>query len=103
MKIRLAQYALPSLLFLLAIPAALAANADKGAQVAQQWCANCHLIGGPTAGSMQQGPPSFRDIGSRLTGSQLRTFLTHPHGAMPDLSLTRAEIEDLVAYIERLR
>jgi hypothetical protein len=29
--------------------------------------------------------------------------LSHPHGAMPDLSLPRAEIDDLVGYIETLR
>jgi cytochrome c len=33
----------------------------------------------------------------------LRAFLSHPHGAMPDLSLTRAEIDDLVGYIETFR
>jgi mono/diheme cytochrome c family protein len=50
---------------------------------------------------VQQGPPSFRSIG--LTGDQLRTFLTHPHGAMPDFALSRVEIDDVIAYIETLR
>jgi cytochrome c len=49
------------------------------------------------------GPPSFRTIAGARTADQLRTFLSHPHGAMPDLSLTRAEIDDLVGYIESLR
>jgi cytochrome c len=52
-------------------------------------------------GTVQQGPPSFRSIG--LTAEQLHTFLTHPHGAMPDLALTRAEIDDVIAYIESVR
>jgi mono/diheme cytochrome c family protein len=52
-------------------------------------------------GTVQQGPPSFRSIG--LTAEQLHTFLTHPHGAMPDFGLTRAEIDDVIAYIETLR
>jgi mono/diheme cytochrome c family protein len=30
---------------------------------------------------------------------RLRTFLTAPHGAMPDLSLTTREIDDVTAYI----
>ena len=42
-------------------------------------------------------------VKSARTADQLRAFLSHPHGAMPDLSLTRAEINDLVAYIETLR
>ena len=36
---------------------------------------------------------------SGATAAQLRAFLSHPHGAMPDLALTRAEIDDLIQYI----
>jgi cytochrome c len=86
--------------------AAHAAHADaaKGAQLARQWCANCHIIGGNPAGAVQQGPPSFPTIArSGLGPDQLRAFLSHPHGAMPDLALSRAEIDDLVGYIDTLR
>jgi hypothetical protein len=38
-----------------------------------------------------------------MTNDQLRAFLSHPHGAMPDLALTRAEIDDLIGYIGTLR
>ena len=38
-----------------------------------------------------------------LNPGELRAFLSHPHGAMPDLALSRAEIDDLIAYIEGLR
>jgi mono/diheme cytochrome c family protein len=78
-----------------------AADVARGAQLARQWCANCHVIDGSGAATVQQGPPSFRGIG--LTADQLRTFLTHPHGAMPDFALTRTEIDDVIAYIETLR
>ena len=86
----------------MAVPLCLAADAVKGAQLARQWCANCHVVDRSGPPSVQQGPPGFQSIGS-LTGDQLRTFLTHPHGAMPDLALSRAEIDDVVAYIETLR
>jgi cytochrome c len=79
------------------------ADVDKGAQLARQWCANCHLVGGNPAGAVPQGPPSFQTIAHSLTTDQLRAFLSHPHGAMPDLALTRAEIDDLIGYIETLR
>ncbi len=79
------------------------ADAAKGSQLAQQWCANCHVIGGSPTGNVQQGPPSFPTIAHARTADQLRAFLSHPHGAMPDLSLTRVEIDDLVGYIETLR
>jgi cytochrome c len=79
------------------------ADASKGSQLAQQWCAGCHVTGGSSAGNLQQGPPSFSTIAHSRTADQLRAFLSHPHGAMPDLSLTRAEINDLIGYIETLR
>jgi mono/diheme cytochrome c family protein len=80
------------------------ADADKGAQIARRWCANCHLIGGNPAGPVPQGPPSFQVVArSGMTPDQLRAFLSHPHAAMPNLSLTRTEIDDLTSYIETLR
>jgi cytochrome c len=84
-----------------AFPSA-AADAAKGAQLARQWCANCHVVGqGPAPGTIQQGPLAFTAIG--MTADQMRAFLTRPHGAMPDLALTRSEIDDVIAYIETLR
>jgi cytochrome c len=80
------------------------ADAAKGAQIARQWCANCHVIGGNPAGPVPQGPPSFQMVArSGMSADQLRAFLSHPHGAMPNLALTRAEIDDLIGYIETLR
>lgn len=38
-----------------------------------------------------------------MTADQLRAFLSHPHGAMPDFALSRAEIDDLIGYIQTLR
>jgi mono/diheme cytochrome c family protein len=80
------------------------ADVSAGERLARQWCANCHVISrsGPSA-SLPQGPPSFRVAAGHLNSEQLRAFLTHPHGQMPDLSLTRSEIDDLIAYIESLR
>ena len=94
--------ALPLLASLAGCPAH--ADAVKGAQIAQQWCASCHLIGGKPAGPVPQGPPSFQMVAhSGMSADQLRAFLSRPHGAMPNLSLTRAEIDDLISYIETLR
>jgi mono/diheme cytochrome c family protein len=101
-------YRLPAVMLISLVLAAAAAHpapADvtKGGQLAQVWCANCHVTSGTSAGNVQQGPPSFRTIAGVRTADQLRAFLSHPHGAMPDLSLTRAEIDDLVGYIQTLR
>jgi cytochrome c len=81
-----------------------AADVSTGARLAGQWCANCHVIGDVPTASVQQGPPSFRTIArGGLTTDQLRTFLSHPHAPMPDLALSRSEIDDLIAYIDTLR
>jgi len=81
-----------------------AADAAAGERLARQWCVNCHIIGNATAGAAQQGPPNFVSIArGGITDAELRAFLSHPHGQMPDLSLTRSEIDDLVGYIDTLK
>ena len=85
-------------------PGAARADASAGARMALQWCAKCHIVNGkgPSA-TVPQGPPAFSTIAGHLDPGQLRAFLSHPHGAMPDLALTRAEINDLIDYIETLK
>jgi cytochrome c len=93
-------------LLMLGLVAAHTARADaaKGAQLARQWCANCHVIANNSSASVPQGPPTFPAIAhSGMTPDQLRAFLSHPHGSMPDLALSRAEIDDLIGYIQTLR
>ena len=80
------------------------ADVTNGERLARQWCANCHVIdANGSSATLPQGPPSFRIAAGHLNPEQLRAFLTHPHGQMPDLALTRSEIDDLIAYIESLR
>jgi mono/diheme cytochrome c family protein len=87
-------------------PLAARADAAAGARMALQWCANCHVVnaagGGPSA-TIPQGPPAFATIAGHMTPDRMRAFLSHPHGAMPDLALTRAEINDLIDYIQTLQ
>jgi mono/diheme cytochrome c family protein len=90
-----------ALAFLMAglMPFAARADAANGERLARQWCANCHVIDSGARAAAPQGPPSFRTIGQHLDPGQMRAFLSRPHGAMPDLALTRAEIDDLILYI----
>ena len=93
-------------LLVLAVVAAHAAraNVNKGALIARQWCANCHVLGDSNAGAVPQGPPSFRTVArSGITADQLRAFLSHPHGANAGSRAERAEIDDLIGYIGTLR
>jgi hypothetical protein len=61
------------------------------------------LIGPEQATATTDAPP-FEGIAERSSGEMdtLAGFLADPHPPMPDLSLTRQEIRDLIAYIESL-
>ena len=103
MTFRAVSLALASATLLVAGSEAIAADSRNGQQLAQQWCANCHVIGGSASPSVQQGPPNFTAVARDRTSEQLHVFLSHPHPPMPDLSLTRSEIDDLIAFIGTLR
>ena len=80
------------------------ADAGGGKQLAERWCSHCHVVEERQQGSVPQGPPSFPTVAkSGMSDAALRQFLSHPHGAMPDLALTRAEIDGLIQYIRSLR
>ncbi len=94
----------PMLLLSALIADAAQADVAGGRAIAQRWCANCHVVSNSQTSPVPQGPPTFIAIAkSGMTAEQLRAFLSHPHGAMPDLALTRTEIDDLIAYIQSLR
>ena len=84
-----------------ALPA-LAADADNGLKISRRWCASCHVV----APDQKQGTAdtaSFADIARRKTEKKpLAAFLAEPHGKMPNMSLSRSEIDDIVAYIRSL-
>ena len=92
-------------LFLMLIglaPCSLAADAARGEIIAKRWCAACHVVS-PEQTRASADVPSFAAIAHRkLPAEHLKTFLTDPHPVMPDMNLTRNEIEDIVAYIKSL-
>jgi mono/diheme cytochrome c family protein len=81
-----------------------AADAARGAELARQWCAGCHLVADDQASATTEAPP-FAAIARRSPDelAALAGFLADPHPPMPDLSLTREEIRDLLAYIATLK
>ncbi len=81
---------------------AAAADAKTGRALAQRWCTGCHAMDSNRA---TDKAPAFEAIAKRPTSTpqHLRTWLSTPHDVMPDLSLSRQEIESIVAYFEQLR
>ncbi len=89
-----------------AFPAAAQENSGSlaGAELAQKWCSDCHLVGRGQSHS-NDAVPSFAAIAAApaTTAMSLHAFLLTPHGPMPDLKLSREQIDDVVAYILSLR
>jgi mono/diheme cytochrome c family protein len=84
--------------------AALAAgDPQSGAALAQRWCASCHA--GATAGSASDTAPPLREIAKKRdrTPEWWRTWLSDPHPPMPNPGLSRQQIEDVIAYLQRLQ
>ena len=79
-------------------------SAQNGKLIAERWCASCHLVSREQTRAAAD-VPSFNSIakGSKHRLDWLLAFLTDPHPPMPNLSLTRQEMSDLVAYFEALQ
>ena len=73
----------------------------SGKDIASRRCAQCHLVdGGRTRDAAPPLPAIARDVS--WTEDRLAAFLTKPHGGMRSFSLSRQEIDNLVAYIRSL-
>lgn len=97
---------LPLLALQLAISApAHAGSAKEGEALASRWCVSCHDIGRSEKPTASDTAPTFDSVARRKNFNRvhLEAWLGHPHPPMPNLSLTRNEIDSLVNYIESLR
>jgi mono/diheme cytochrome c family protein len=78
-----------------------AGDAEHGKDLAQRWCAACHVVSSEQRQASEAAPP-FASI-AQLPGfnaEKVAFFLLDPHPKMPNMSLTRREASDLAAYIE---
>jgi len=83
-------------------PAAAVADAAAGKRLVDQWCVACHVPEGCTRAS--DSAPPFTVLAARgRDPGWLRAWLSDPHPPMPNPSLTRQEIEDIVAHLGALR
>lgn len=100
---RLAVVTLALIIVMRAAPALSQGDAEVGKRTAESWCSSCHLVDG--VGTAIDGAPPFRAVANdpAKTSAFLRTWLTDPHYPMPNLELSRRQIDDLVAYFESLR
>ncbi|MEZ5849815.1 MAG: cytochrome c [Hyphomicrobiaceae bacterium] len=78
---------------------------EKGRQIAERFCKNCHIMEGAAPTTVTPGIPSFKAIANKpgQTGRHIRDVLIQPHRPMPDLQLSNEEILNLLAYLDGLR
>ncbi|PLX38285.1 MAG: cytochrome C552 [Hyphomicrobiales bacterium] len=81
-------------------PVLAGGSVESGAAIAQTWCINCHVVADDQSVARSEAP-SFQSLGSDpdRTAEGLKAFLFDPHPPMPDMNLSRDEVDDVVAYI----
>jgi mono/diheme cytochrome c family protein len=84
-----------------------APGADRiaaGHQLAEAWCATCHVIEATTAGA-SHAAPDFVQVANlpSTTALSLKVFLRSNHPSMPNLVLTPDQTDDVVNYILSLK
>jgi len=95
-------FTIPFVTCLAAASPACAADVGNGLRISKQWCAACHVVASDQT-TASADVPTFGDIARRKTEKKpLAAFLAEPHGKMPNMSLSRSEIDDIVAYIRSL-
>jgi mono/diheme cytochrome c family protein len=82
----------------------LEGNPLSGRQIATTLCSSCHRVLPMTLPDTGD-PPSFQSIADlpSTTGLSLKVFLRSPHRNMPNLILSEAESDDVIAYILSLK
>lgn len=74
----------------------------EGRELALKWCAECHLVDKTQTQAASDSVPSFYAVANHpsTTETGLKAFLMSPHKKqMPNIMLTREQIDDVVAYI----
>lgn len=93
-----------ALIALAMVPASAwaAGDAARGHALAQVWCSSCHDVDVGRTG--KDTAPPFLEIARRGTPAQreARAFMAAPHPPMPNFDLARAQIDDIVAYLNSL-
>jgi mono/diheme cytochrome c family protein len=93
-------------LFASAAPAEeLPGDARLGHALALEICAQCHEVETRERDGKLPDPPAFQNLADdpAMTALALRVFLHTPHANMPNLILSDADVDDVIAYIHSLK
>jgi len=80
-------------------------DSGQGRDLARTVCAGCHRVEKAQASRKLSPAMAFQEIANNpaRTELSLRVFLRTPHRNMPNLVLTEAETDNVIAYILSLR
>ncbi len=78
---------------------------SQGRELARKVCAECHRVEKAQASRKLSPVKAFQEVAnnSARTALSLRVFLRTPHRNMPNLVLTEAETDNVIAYILSLK
>ena len=88
-----------------AVVQALPGDRYAGRTLAREVCAACHFIESEDLGDSWADAPAFQDVADdpAITAISLRVFLRTSHHNMPNLMLSEAETDDVIAFILGLK
>ena len=84
------------------VACAAAGNAEAGRQLVMRSCSSCHATESSTTATDNAPPFSAVAKTNKERPAWIRGWLMSPHPPMPNISLSRQQIDDIVAYLASL-
>jgi mono/diheme cytochrome c family protein len=80
-------------------------DAQRGRELAERVCSNCHNVRSGPPATLSTDVASFQSIANRpgVTAEMLAGRIIVPHPAMPGVQLSVRELRDVIAYILSLK
>jgi mono/diheme cytochrome c family protein len=81
---------------------AASGNAEAGRQLVMRSCSSCHAT--ESAKTATDNAPPFSAVAksNKERPAWIRGWLMEPHPPMPNISLSRQQIDDIIAYLGTL-
>jgi cytochrome c len=84
------------------LPALAAADVEAGRQLVLKSCSSCHAINASNKATDGAPPLSFLAKDNKVRPAWVRGWLMDPHPPMPTIVLNRAQVDNIIAYLNTL-
>lgn len=99
---RASKIVLASILLAYAPAAYAAANPEAGRQLIMRSCSSCHATDASRTATDGAPPLTVIAKDNKERPAWIRGWLMEPHPPMPSISLSRQQIDDVIAYLRTL-